>query len=140
MASKTKALAKEKISDSKEEATDKEVPETPDNPLPLLDLSNAAVKKLIRSAKKRGYVTHDQINSVLLRRSIPIRSRTCSPCSARWVQGSVAFRLAKGLGMKTGQQRHRDKNKCRHRYGKIGRFCCYITKNIAHSHSPTIAA
>src|SRR5262249_10782873 len=32
---------------------------------PLLDLSNAAVKKLIRSAKKRGYVTHDQINSVL---------------------------------------------------------------------------
>src|SRR5262249_48506041 len=32
---------------------------------PLLDLSNAAVKKLIRFAKKRGYVTHDQINSVL---------------------------------------------------------------------------
>jgi RNA polymerase primary sigma factor len=32
---------------------------------PLLDLSHAAVKKLIRSAKKRGYVTHDQINSVL---------------------------------------------------------------------------
>jgi hypothetical protein len=56
------------------------------------------------------------------------------------VQGSVAFRLAKGLGKKTGQQRHRDKDKCRHRYGKIGRFCCYIAKNIAHSHSPTIAA
>src|SRR3989442_11286593 len=32
---------------------------------PLLDLSHAAVKKFIRSAKKRGYVTHDQINSVL---------------------------------------------------------------------------
>src|SRR6195256_4134417 len=32
---------------------------------PLLDLSDAAVKKLIRNAKKRGYVTHDQINSVL---------------------------------------------------------------------------
>src|SRR5262249_40651125 len=32
---------------------------------PLLDLSDPAVKKLIRSAKKRGYVTHDQINSVL---------------------------------------------------------------------------
>ena len=31
----------------------------------LLDLSDAAVKKLIRTAKKRGYVTHDQINSVL---------------------------------------------------------------------------
>src|ERR1700719_1815160 len=32
---------------------------------PLLDISDAAVKKLIRNAKKRGYVTHDQINSVL---------------------------------------------------------------------------
>ena len=47
-----------------EEVLEKEVPETvPDTP--LLDLSDAAVKKLIRSAKKRGYVTHDQINSVL---------------------------------------------------------------------------
>src|SRR5262245_12899239 len=47
-----------------EETPEKAVSETaPDSP--LLDLSNAAVKKLIRFAKKRGYVTHDQINSVL---------------------------------------------------------------------------
>ncbi len=45
--------------------TSEATPETPDTPLPLLDLSDAAVKKLIRSAKKRGYVTVDQINSVL---------------------------------------------------------------------------
>src|SRR6516162_901308 len=32
---------------------------------PLLDLSDAAVKELIRSAKKRGYVAHDQINALL---------------------------------------------------------------------------
>jgi len=32
---------------------------------PLLDLSNAPVKNLIRSAKKRGYLTSDQIKSVL---------------------------------------------------------------------------
>ena len=62
MASKTKAAQKEK---EKEEAPEKEAAEAPDTPLPLLDLSDAAVKKLIRSAKKRGYVTHDQINSVL---------------------------------------------------------------------------
>src|SRR5262245_9748272 len=62
MATKTKAATKEK---EKEEAPEKEATETPDTPLPLLDLSDAAVKKLIRSAKKRGYVTHDQINSVL---------------------------------------------------------------------------
>ena len=48
----------------KEEVPEKEAPETaPDSP--LLDLSDAAVKKLTHSAKKRGYVTHDQINSVL---------------------------------------------------------------------------
>jgi RNA polymerase primary sigma factor len=32
---------------------------------PLLDLSDMVVKKLFRSAKKRGYVSHEQINSVL---------------------------------------------------------------------------
>src|SRR5262245_2201940 len=49
---------------SKEDVSKKEPPETAAD-TPLLDLSDAAVKKLIRSAKKRGYVTHDQINSVL---------------------------------------------------------------------------
>jgi RNA polymerase primary sigma factor len=62
MASKVKVAAKE---EKKDEAPEKEAPDTPDTPLPLLDLSDAAVKKLIRSAKKRGYVTVDQINSVL---------------------------------------------------------------------------
>ena len=41
-----------------------EGPETsPDGP--LLDLSDAAVKALIRAALRRGYVTHDQINALL---------------------------------------------------------------------------
>ena len=40
-------------------------PEPRDLPLPLLDLSISAIKELIRSAKKRGYVTVDEINSVL---------------------------------------------------------------------------
>ena len=39
--------------------------DTRNMPLPPLDPSDAAVKELIRSAKKRGYVTVDQINSVL---------------------------------------------------------------------------
>ena len=62
MANKAKAAAREK---EKEDAPEKDAPEASDTPLPLLDLSDAAVKKLIRTAKKRGYVTHDQINSVL---------------------------------------------------------------------------
>jgi len=50
----------------KEEAPEKETPEaTSDAPLPLLDLSDAAVKKMIKLAKKRGYVTYEQINAVL---------------------------------------------------------------------------
>src|SRR5580700_5206406 len=48
----------------KEEMPEKEGPEAqPDSP--LLDLSDIAVKELIRSAKKRGYVTHDQISALL---------------------------------------------------------------------------
>ena len=58
MATKTNATPQ------KEEVPKKEGPETPPDSPPL-ELSDAAVKKLIRSAKKRGYVTHDQINSVL---------------------------------------------------------------------------
>jgi RNA polymerase primary sigma factor len=37
--------------------------ETTDSP--LLDLSDAAVKRMIKLAKKRGFVTHDELNAVL---------------------------------------------------------------------------
>ena len=52
--------SKIKVTRQKVEMLEKEGPETP-----LLDLSDAAVKALIRSAKERGYVTHDQINALL---------------------------------------------------------------------------
>jgi RNA polymerase primary sigma factor len=58
--------AKVKAAPQKEgETPEKEAPETPDAPLPLLDLSDAAVKKMIKQAKKRGYVTYEQLNSVM---------------------------------------------------------------------------
>src|SRR4029077_8857496 len=48
----------------KEEMLEMEGPETlPDSP--LLGLSDGAVRELVRFAKKHGYVTSDQINSVL---------------------------------------------------------------------------
>src|SRR5262249_18956378 len=68
MAIKAKAASREKEKEKEKEKDDmpeKDDAESPDTPLPLLDLSDAAVKKLVRTAKKRGYVTHDQINSVL---------------------------------------------------------------------------
>ena len=58
MANKTKGTPQ------KEEARE-EGPETPDAPLPLLDLSDAAVTKMIKQATKRGYVTHQQLNAVI---------------------------------------------------------------------------
>ena len=39
--------------------------ETPSNDGPLLDLTDAAVKKFIKAAKTRGYVTMDELNKVL---------------------------------------------------------------------------
>src|SRR3712207_3739187 len=45
--------------------TKDEAPEAQPQDGPLLDLSDAAVKKMIKEAKKRGYVTVDELNSVL---------------------------------------------------------------------------
>jgi RNA polymerase primary sigma factor len=70
MASKTVATKtiplKAKAAPQKEsDAPEKDTPDTPDAPLPLLDLSDAAVKKMIKQAKKRGYVTYEQLNAVM---------------------------------------------------------------------------
>jgi RNA polymerase primary sigma factor len=64
MASKAKTLqVKDKEKDDK--AADAPEKDAPDAPSPLLDLSDAAVKKMIKQAKKRGFVTFDQLNEVL---------------------------------------------------------------------------
>src|SRR6185503_15450148 len=57
--------SKAKATQAKEETTEKEGEGAPDTPLPLLDLTDAGVKKMIKAAKKRGYVTLDQINEVM---------------------------------------------------------------------------
>src|ERR1700751_1980496 len=64
MASKAKTLqVKDKEKDDK--AADAPEKESADAPSPLLDLTDAAVKKMIKQAKKRGFVTFDQLNEVL---------------------------------------------------------------------------
>src|SRR6202162_3535422 len=48
------------------ETPDKDGAETAEKDAPpLLDLSDAAVKKMIKQAKKRGYVTYEQLNAVM---------------------------------------------------------------------------
>ena len=64
MAIKAKtAVIKDKDKDQK--AADTPEKDGADAPSPLLDLSDAAVKKMIKQAKKRGFVTFDQLNEVL---------------------------------------------------------------------------
>jgi RNA polymerase primary sigma factor len=59
-----KAPGKQAATPNKEETEEKEAAaETQDSP--LLDLSDDAVKKMIKAAKKRGYVTVDELNAVL---------------------------------------------------------------------------
>jgi RNA polymerase primary sigma factor len=50
-----------KVKENEEVETERE--SAPDGP--LLDLSDDAVKKMIKTAKKRGYVTMDELNAVL---------------------------------------------------------------------------
>lgn len=64
MATKAKTLqTKDKEKDDK--AADAPEKDSAEAPSPLLDLSDAAVKKMIKQAKKRGFVTFDQLNEVL---------------------------------------------------------------------------
>ena len=64
MATKAKTAAiKDKDKDQKAAETPEK--DSADAPSPLLDLSDAAVKKMIKQAKKRGFVTFDQLNDVL---------------------------------------------------------------------------
>jgi len=62
MASKAKTL---QVKDKDDKAADAPEKDSTDAPSPLLDLSDAAVKKMIKQAKKRGFVTFDQLNEVL---------------------------------------------------------------------------
>ena len=55
---------KAKAKETEKETAEKEAPETPET-APLLDLSDAAVRKMIKLAKKRGYVTYEELNAVL---------------------------------------------------------------------------
>ncbi|WP_333795101.1 RNA polymerase sigma factor RpoD [Hyphomicrobium sp.] len=50
---------------AKNEDQDTATAESPERDSPLLDLSDQAVKRLLKTAKARGYVTLDELNSVL---------------------------------------------------------------------------
>jgi len=59
-AAKTAAKTKKKKADATAGASDGDRGDSP-----LLDLSDSAVKKLLKTGKERGYVTYDELNEVL---------------------------------------------------------------------------
>jgi RNA polymerase primary sigma factor len=54
-------VSKTEVTPQKHESSERNAHGSPSDS-PLLDLSDAAIKKLVHSAKKRGYVTHEQVN------------------------------------------------------------------------------
>src|ERR1700728_3797452 len=62
----TKSAATKTIVNTAKAAPPQEPPETP-----LLDLPDAAVKKMIKAAKKRGYVTYEQLNALMPSEEVP---------------------------------------------------------------------
>ena len=66
MAATTESMTKAKSRANPKAATEEtetESAETPDRP--VLDMSDTAVKKMIKKARERGYVTYDELNDVL---------------------------------------------------------------------------
>jgi hypothetical protein len=81
-------------------------------------LSKLAIKICVR---------HDIPHSLLITNGHPIPGNGIERGTKGYWFGlskNAAAVSAESLGMKTGQQRHRDKDKCRCRQGKIGRFGC----------------
>ncbi len=58
-------MARAQQATQKTEDKDTAVADAPERDSPLLDLSDQAVKRLLKTAKSKGYVTLDQLNSVL---------------------------------------------------------------------------
>ena len=92
----------------------KVTPEKEGRETPLLDLSGAAVKELIRTANKRGYVSHDQINALLA--SEEVNSEQIENILAKFSEMGIKSSRPKRLGLrkrwrpvKSGRRRRKPK-------------------------------
>ena len=57
--------AEEQVAPETSDERDTPEPAAESSDSPLLDLTDAAVKRMIKLAKQRGYVTYDELNEVL---------------------------------------------------------------------------
>jgi RNA polymerase primary sigma factor len=62
---KSNAATSKRAAPAAAQRTEEPAADAPERDSPLLDLSDAAVKRLLKTAKARGYVTYDELNAVL---------------------------------------------------------------------------
>jgi RNA polymerase primary sigma factor len=62
---KSNAASSKRAAPAAAQRTEEPAADAPERDSPLLDLSDAAVKRLLKTAKARGYVTYDELNAVL---------------------------------------------------------------------------
>ena len=91
---------KEEVETEREGATDG----------PLLDLSDDAVKKMIKAAKKRGYVTMDELNAVLPSEEV----------TSEQIEDTMAMLSDMGINVVEDDERRRGRGR-RHRGRRRGR-------------------
>jgi len=97
---------KTKVTPRKSEIREKE-----GRQVPLLDLSDMAAREFVRSAQKRGYVSHDRINALLASEEVNSEQieNILGPSSARWASPwSTPKRLVLGK-MWQSMKRHRER-------------------------------
>ncbi len=79
---------------------------------PLLDLTDAGVKKFIKQAKARGYVTMDELNKVLPSEEVTSEpSKTPWPCCPRWASTSSRPRRTRRSRGRRGRRARRDRRR-----------------------------
>jgi RNA polymerase primary sigma factor len=77
-----------------DEAESAETPPSVSSDSPLLDLTDAAVKKMIKAAKARGYVTYDELNSVLPSEQV----------SSEQIEDTMAMLAEMGINVVDGEE------------------------------------
>ena len=94
------------------EAEDQEQPQTEPADGPVLDMSDAAVKKLIKTAKARGFVTYDELNEVLPSEEV----------SSEQIEDTMAMLSDMGIKASCGATQRQCANALNNRPGPVWRM------------------
>jgi len=85
---------------AKKKTTAKSAKSTTGQDAPLLDMSDQSVKKLINQAKKRGYVTYDELNQVL----------PSDQVSSEKIEDIMSMLSEMGINVTDGEEQNEEQN------------------------------